>query len=174
MVSVTASAETKICTACKQELPVSEFSRKLSSYDHRCRPCKATYAREWRLRHRDRLNAEARAWHAANREVANAGRKERHRLNPQQKKAHDLMKMYGLTLEQYDEMLARQNHACAICGEPESRTRKGKLLALVVDHDHETGDVRGLLCASCNSVLGLADDDPDRLRAAAAYIEEAH
>lgn len=61
---------------------------------------------------------------------------------------------YGITLEQYDRMLEAQNHLCAVCGRPPNGT------PLHVDHDHQTGVVRGLLCYQCNTVLGLIDDDP--------------
>lgn len=73
------------------------------------------------------------------------------------------MRRYGITLEQYNEMLDAQGGACAICGETKERS-------LHVDHDHVSGTVRGLLCDFCNIGLGHFQDDPDRLVAAAAYI----
>jgi len=74
------------------------------------------------------------------------------------------LKRYGLAPEAYDLMLAEQGGVCAICRGPEVRT-------FHVDHDHLTGRVRGILCASCNHVLGRMKDDPALLRAAAAYLE---
>jgi Recombination endonuclease VII len=70
--------------------------------------------------------------------------------------------LYGLTLEQWDRMVVQQRGCCAICGE-QSRD-------LHVDHCHETGTIRALLCQKCNRGLGLFDDDPDRLRTAARYV----
>ena len=61
-------------------------------------------------------------------------------------------------------MLEAQGHACAVCREPFTRTPQ-------VDHDHETGRVRGLLCDYCNPMIGSARDDPARLRAGAAWLE---
>lgn len=81
------------------------------------------------------------------------------------------VRRYGLTLEQYAELLKRQNGVCAICGEPETLVRKGTLCALTIDHDHETGQVRGLLCNNCNRGIGLLKDNPDVLRHAASYLE---
>lgn len=60
---------------------------------------------------------------------------------------------YGLTLEQYEEMFSRQNGVCAICGKPPSPKRR-----LHVDHNHRTGQVRGLLCRQCNVWLHVAED----------------
>jgi hypothetical protein len=76
--------------------------------------------------------------------------------------------MYGLPLGQYEEIREAQNGLCAICGRAETSRRTGRLS---VDHDHETGALRGLLCNRCNRALGEFDDSPGRLRAAAAYLE---
>lgn len=75
---------------------------------------------------------------------------------------------YGLTLEAYDEMVTKQDGCCAICKTFEPLTRTG---VWPIDHCHETGRVRALLCNSCNLGLGAFRDDPDRLRAAAEYVE---
>lgn len=79
--------------------------------------------------------------------------------------AHRL-RFYGLTPEQFDEMVEEQAGTCAICGQEPS---DGK--AFNVDHDHETGLVRALLCGNCNRGLGSFADDPERLRSAAAYLD---
>jgi len=78
------------------------------------------------------------------------------------------LKRYGLSVEDYEKMAADQNGVCAICGQPER-----KKSALSVDHDHETGEVRGLLCDACNRGLGAFRDDPERLGRAIAYLEAA-
>lgn len=77
-----------------------------------------------------------------------------------------LLRLFGLTVEEFDALLDAQGGACAIC---ESPCRTGKRLA--VDHDHGTGDVRGLLCAACNRGLGYFRDDPNLLVRAAAYLK---
>lgn len=68
-----------------------------------------------------------------------------------------------LTNAEYDGLLERQGGVCAVCGEK----REGRL---VVDHDHETGKVRGLLCNFCNVALGFFRDDERRVVAAAEYL----
>ncbi|MEU5259007.1 endonuclease VII domain-containing protein [Amycolatopsis sp. NPDC021455] len=71
---------------------------------------------------------------------------------------------YGLTLEQLDELAERQGRRCAICS---------KESQLVVDHDHDTGEIRGLLCPQCNRCLGLFQDNVGLLVAATMYLMAA-
>lgn len=77
------------------------------------------------------------------------------------------MAKYGLSREQYRTMYREQGGLCLICKKPE-RTARNRLLC--VDHDHETGHVKGLLCSHCNRGLGLFGDDPRVLRLAADYV----
>ena len=72
---------------------------------------------------------------------------------------------YGMSIEEYDALLASQDGVCAICGSLPVKKR------LAVDHDHTTNDVRGLLCTRCNTTLGRMKDDPALLRRAADYVE---
>jgi hypothetical protein len=74
---------------------------------------------------------------------------------------------YGISRHEHERMLERQGGKCAICGAPDSCKGTDRLL---VDHDHRTGKVRGLLCSPCNTVLGLVDDESGRLVSAAAYL----
>jgi hypothetical protein len=78
--------------------------------------------------------------------------------------ARRLARRYGISGADYDRLLARQGGVCAIC-----RRRSDRRLG--VDHCHSTRKVRGLLCVNCNTALGLCHDDPDRMRAAIAYLE---
>lgn len=76
---------------------------------------------------------------------------------------------YGLTVAAYEAVLQHQGHACAICHRPADDTPT----SLHIDHDHTTGDVRGLLCYKCNSGLGLFGDSPELLLAAAEYLMDS-
>ena len=69
-------------------------------------------------------------------------------------------------------MFTAQNGLCAICQQPETKQRNGKKFELAVDHDHETGAVRALLCSHCNYALGYFKDSPDLLLAAIAYLQK--
>lgn len=75
---------------------------------------------------------------------------------------------YGLSLEDYDNMLASQNGVCKTCGTDKPGGSKG--VYFHVDHCHKTGKIRGLLCSACNSILGLAKDNTKTLLNLAKYI----
>lgn len=79
---------------------------------------------------------------------------------------------FGVDAAKYQGMLQDQKGCCAICKQPESHKdgQSGKPKDLAVDHDHKTGAVRALLCSSCNTALGLFNDDPALLSAAKAYL----
>lgn len=78
-----------------------------------------------------------------------------------------LWQRYNIEPEEYYEMVAAQSGRCAICG-----NACPVFSRLSVDHCHVTGTIRDLLCSPCNQILGLALDNPDRLRAAADYLEK--
>lgn len=143
--------EVKTCTRCRQEKPVAAFGVSRQGvggpvYRTRCRQCQSAAAQQWH-------------WENADRSAANRRRQ-------------DLAK-YGLTLEQYEVMLDEQGGVCAICGqdEPAAHGRTGKKFLLSVDHCHETGRVRGLLCQKCNRAVGLLGDRVDLLEKAIAYLK---
>jgi hypothetical protein len=137
----------KVCGACREPKPLAEFYRNRWLADGLANACGAC------CRERNRRYRAAYPEHT--RETARKAK---------------LKKKYGLTAAEYDALLADQGGGCAICAgiEPGGRWNT----RFFVDHDHITGAVRGLLCNRCNVVLGNADDDPDRLRRAAAYLEE--
>ena len=76
-----------------------------------------------------------------------------------------LKRKYGLTIEQYDAMLAAQGGGCCICGRPPRDD-----ISLHVDHDHSTGKVRGILCFCCNNALADFQEDAQLLQEAVAYL----
>ena len=82
-----------------------------------------------------------------------------------------MKRSYGITRDDYKEMVISQNGVCAICGKAETAKRGGSILPLAVDHCHYTGEIRGLLCSSCNKALGYFYDNVDTLQKAIDYIE---
>ncbi len=82
------------------------------------------------------------------------------------------MRRLGCTPEQYQELLRKQGGKCAICGTPEGhRSRYGRVCRFSVDHNHQTGTVRGLLCNNCNRGLGRFKDSATLLEAALRYLQ---
>ena len=70
-----------------------------------------------------------------------------------------LRKRYKVTIDWYREQFSKQNGVCAICNQPETTVIHGKVISMPVDHDHQNGKARGLLCTKCNRGLGLFRDD---------------
>lgn len=83
----------------------------------------------------------------------------------------DLKKHYGITVPEYNEILAVQGGKCAACGSL-INTVRGKIARMSIDHDHKTGRVRGLLCNSCNLALGYAHDDLKILTGLVKYLTD--
>ena len=75
-----------------------------------------------------------------------------------------MVRKYDITADEYDEMLGCQDGGCKICGKSFERVK------LAVDHDHNTGKVRGILCENCNRGLGMFKDDPELLKSAVQYL----
>lgn len=81
------------------------------------------------------------------------------------------LKVYGLTLAAFDAMLSSQGAVCASCKQPEINVRHSRVQALSVDHDHDTGAVRALLCSRCNVALGLLNDSVSRVENLLSYLK---
>lgn len=144
----------KQCGKCREWLPVERFyknSRAATGLASACKDCTLVVQQtgQYRVRYRER-----------DPEGVAAEKRRRH-----------FKTMYGVTPEWYDAMLSAQGGVCAICGQPEVVMRYGKLKLLAVDHDHVTGVPRGLLCQGCNQGIGHLGEDPERMEAAARYLE---
>jgi hypothetical protein len=134
----------KTCSKCQTSKSLDKFARNKKSKDGLnglCKSCHAVFTKAWKTVNRAKDAENMRRW--------------------------QLMNYYGITLEQYKEMLAKQNNVCAIC---ERICKTGASLA--VDHCHTTNRVRGLLCAACNRAIGNFQDSPTLLRKAATYLEQ--
>ena len=111
--------------------------------------------------------ARVKKWQQENAERHNAtqrARRQRPEVKAAQRGGH-LKRKFGLTPDQYDEMIRRQEGRCWICG-----TGPAEGQSLDVDHDHTTGEVRALLCRNCNQGLGKFHENPELLTTAAAYL----
>jgi len=122
---------------------------------------------------RDKINARRRAYFATDNGKSNRRDHMRSLLlsHPDYLFNRNLVKKFGITAAQYVEMADAQNWVCAICKKPERAIRKGQVMRLAVDHHHETGVVRALLCSHCNRGIGFFDGDPSVMMAAVKYLD---
>lgn len=130
------------------------------------------YAREWRNKNKDRVNAARRERIKSDAEYAEmvrARERAHYAKNAHKHRNVRLRSVYGISIEKYMEMYGSQNGKCALCSV--SKPPHGKD-GLYVDHCHNTGNVRKLLCASCNSALGHMKDDVEIMRKAIDYITQ--
>lgn len=149
----------KHCSKCKRWLSLVDFGKNRSKWDGlagECKKCVTRKSREYAKTERGK----------AFRKKYNSSRKGL----LCSKKGH-LQYRYGVTFKEYDRMLVAQNGVCVVCGQPETRRIRGEVLRLALDHDHDTGKVRGLLCAKCNMALGCVNDDKELLLQLAIYLE---
>lgn len=142
--------QSKKCSRCKEEKPVEEFSRdKRGKFgrDNYCKKCRYKITKKYKQ--------------------SKEG-KENHRNN-------NLIDKYGISQKDYDRMFVEQDGKCAICGTENFQGHlysKRKVDYFSIDHDHETGKVRGLLCLSCNIALGNFRDSIELLKKSISYLEK--
>ena len=128
------------------------------TYEYTCAGCGKAESRVWRGSKRTQCET---CW---NREYRERNRKKTNEYSTK----YRLKMEYNLTVEQFERMLADQQNRCAIGGELFTDN-----LTPVVDHDHVTGKVRGLLCTLCNTGIGMLRENPERLFSAFNYLENA-
>ena len=134
--------------ACRANKP-EQYKERGKAYRERTRPKRLAKKKEYRENNAEKVRAGLRSWAVANREKIKAQGFER-----------KLVGRYGMSVVQYNEMLEAQGGTCAIC--PTKPTEKQRL---AIDHCHETGKVRSLLCHMCNKHLGIFEKNYDRFLA---------
>lgn len=122
-------------------------------------------------------NAEKRREYVRRQRLANPEHyremdRKRHSADPERKRGFWLKSKFGITLEQYAAMEAAQDSRCAVCGDLPKTIVNGKPQKLAVDHNHQTGKVRALLCANCNVALGMVKDQAWRLDSLIDYLHK--
>lgn len=158
---------TKICPLCKVEKSTDEFGKRKRTKTStgevyyglrsKCIPCERVYHQRWKGK-----------YYAANKEEVNRKRKIQRATDPEKAWESMIKSRYGITSGKYYETLEVQGGGCGICGRPNADIEGQKRLH--IDHDHATGDFRGLLCAKCNTALGKFDDSVDILQKAIDYL----
>jgi hypothetical protein len=146
--------ESKVCTSCDESKMMSEYRKDKTSYDgltQKCKPCFSIYQKEWYEKNKEKQKTNA---------------KEYRKKNPLSHFQSHIKRKYGITLEDYNSMFISQGGCCAICNTHQKDIEK----RLSVDHCHNSGNVRGLLCNSCNTSIGLLKEDVGILNAAIEYL----
>lgn len=140
------------CSRCRQTKSIKEFSKDKHTKNGHSYWCKGCY--------RPMKKESGRKWRSS---------PENMEKNRQRDRWYQRKKAYGITKQQFLEMLFAQNGVCPIC----KMVPKGDVEKVMhVDHNHATGKIRGLLCYICNRALGLFRDSPTILKNAAQYLEE--
>lgn len=157
----------KRCKKCGEIKSIDDFYRATGMRDgHRseCKACHKIKQQAWYRANRAHAIAEVKRWQQENKDHLHAYRREyRQRRKVEERDAY-LRRTFGITQADYDDLLVRQGGGCAICSKPPGK------ISLHVDHDHETGEIRGLLCVGCNNALGHLHDDPGLLVRAISYV----
>jgi hypothetical protein len=166
--------EEKVCSVCGERKSLVDFYKAAGSRDGHRNDCKVCNLAAKKARYEadpQKYIDMVRRWQRANSEQHNAYQRER-RTRPDVKRMQRdayYRRTYGVSADDVDAMLAAQGGGCAICGRVPER-----LASLHLDHDHEHGHLRGLLCNGCNQGLGLFRDDPELLVGAARYLRRTH
>lgn len=153
---------TKICKKCDESKPIEEFHRAPQNKDGRsgsCKTCDNVLKRAWKTANRKRHNENGRRWRESD--------PERYR---EYKRRYLLQSNYGITPKEYDEMLAAQDGVCACC---RTSDPGGGRSNFCVDHCHETGRIRGVLCNTCNTAIGMLGDTVESIDRVAAYMHRS-
>jgi len=147
----------KRCTCCKEDRPRSDFNKDKTRSDGlaaTCRPCHKTISAKNYKNNKDKRSANG---------------KRNYRKNPGRHREYELWHKYGLTVDDYNEMLFLQNNRCVICQQEFVKT--GRNSPAHVDHCHKSGEVRAILCTNCDHLLGNAKDDINILQNAIKYLK---
>jgi Recombination endonuclease VII len=161
----------KTCTKCGLSKDLSDFHKdktRKTGFRDICKMCAKIHRTEWYNRNEGSIRAKN-----------NVSSKQRYHSDPKRAKGESLRKYWPHlswqeSLSNYEGFLKAQNNTCAICENPEtSEYRNGKIKDLSVDHNHITGEVRGLLCNACNKAIGslLADSGTELFVKAINYLE---
>ena len=162
---------TKVCSKCKLEKGALEFNHNKRHKDGLsawCKSCTTEYNKDYFKKNRDVLIEAHKEFYIDHREEIKDYYTVRN-ITSDVRFSHRTshLKKYGLSGEEYDEILIKQEGKCAICGRHQSElTRR-----LFIDHNHDTGKVRALLCYYCNTILSCAHDDIAILETTIKYLQ---
>jgi hypothetical protein len=167
---------TKKCSKCGEEKDINEFAIDKNRKDGRycyCKLCVCKLSENHYKTNSEKYLAKQKEYRINNKDKISKYAKEYGEKNKDKRKDNKLNRTYGISLEEYKIMAYKQSGVCLICGkEPIENGNNGTNNILVVDHNHTTGKVRGLLCGKCNKAIGLLHDDISILKSAIEYLEK--
>lgn len=136
----------KVCIKCEISKPLSDFYKRTDTgkYRNDCKDCRNDYnLKLYHKSHKQKENHRKASW------------------------KHNIKKKYGLTVKEFRELEAEQDYKCNCCGISKEQTQQKELC---VDHDHLTGEIRGLLCLQCNAGIGMLGDNLEGVQKAYDYL----
>jgi len=163
----------KNCYKCKRLQSNKNFYKHFKNKDglqDLCLDC----TKEYRKINKGLLQQKAKEYYQNNKEEILLKVQNYKKLYPKKKRNSQLKSIFGISLKKYNLLLKKQNNKCLICKKQETVKdfRTSKIKNLAVDHNHQTGKVRGLLCQYCNTALGYFKDDINRLENAIKYLKQ--
>jgi len=169
----------KTCTKCKETKDLTDFPKRKRNKDGRCTKCKICTNkanREWQVKTGWKAKDPGK-YYRENKDKVLARQKRAREERPQTEEQKQeqrnarYLRVYGISIKDYNTMLKNQKNCCAICGV--DNPQRGGSEYFMIDHCHETGKVRGLLCHLCNSGLGRFKDSKQFLLNALSYLEDS-
>ena len=174
------------CNTCKGEFSPSCFYRSATTtrgYQYKCKACVSLYDKspspearkqklkklnEWRVNNPEKRKEQKRRHYLKNKDKIDQQAKDWYHNNKERYYGNTIKRKYGLTLNEYNALRLEQDYKCAICGDHEEVVGK----KMYVDHNHDTGKIRKLLCTKCNVGIGMLKDSAEVLLKAAQYLQE--
>lgn len=178
----------KSCKQCGKTKPLRDYYKVPQNRDGRsgkCKTCTKAYVQAWNARNKKRNYEQRRRWAQNNRERVRINSRKSYRRhlkkNRERSRAYHakpevrertrwshIKRAYGVTREQWLALFESQGRRCGCCGHDQPRGRNWH-----TEHDHKTGALRGVVCTTCNTMLGAAHDDPRVLAAGIKYLRRA-
>jgi len=186
--------DTRVCNKCGIEYPITMFGMTGKWIRRQCRYCMNIVSIRSKSKHPEAAKLCVKRWKDNNAEhISNYGKeyyasnldnikeyKREYYSNVDNRKSRKLysnkwyldnkdnyiLKTHGLSPDEHDRLFIKQDGRCAICGIDVCEMTK----PLYIDHDHDTGKIRGLLCHYCNTMIGMSRDDPEVLVSAISYL----
>lgn len=155
----------KNCSKCGTPKPPEAFYRRGAGRQNQCIECSKSAAKEWYAANPEYRRTKAKDWRQANPDYVREYRK----TNRRDIYLTESARKYGITREQFAQMLERQSEKCATCFR--AFDWDDKQAKPHIDHCHKTGKIRGLLCNGCNSALGIINENIETLSNLIEYLK---